>query len=150
MGWQFGYNCKQYLPTLRKCRVLIDSRRRRFDLVEGKWLGARDLLVYTEYSPEELVGLVGRGQLGVKRRKNGLLLFRVPASWAWDDCPLSDAGGECQFFEEHDGQKIACLKELETIRAQHPNTASIPSDDVVRWVDERFSHVLPGECTESS
>ncbi len=145
MDWQFGYNCRQYLPTLGKCRVLIEDRGGRDDLVEWKWLGIEDMLVYTEHAPTDLASLVDQGRLSVRRRKNGQLLFRVPASWAWDDCPLGDSGGQCLYFEEHSGHKISCLMDLETIEAAHPNSVLAPSDETLLWVDERFSHVLPGE-----
>ena len=141
MDWQFGHNCMRYLPTLGKCRVLVDLRRTRQDLVQDKWLSIRDLLVYTGYSPEDLVSQVELGHVGVKRLKNGKLLFRVSASWAWDDCPLSNAGGQCLHFREHDGPKIACLKDLEGLTYEHPNMQAVLSDEAVSRVEERFSHV---------
>jgi hypothetical protein len=146
----FGYNCRKYIPSLGKCRLYVETRRQRDDLVTDKWLGISDLLVYSEYPPEGLFDLVESGQLGVRRRKNGVLQFKMPASWAWDDCPLGDAGGQCQFFEAHEGGKIVCLMDLESIQTVHPNMARIPSQEVVVAVDRAFSHVLPQDPTESS
>jgi hypothetical protein len=144
MDCQFGYNCRSYLPSLGKCRVLVDLRRQRTDLVQDKWLGARDLLIYAGCSPEDVVSQVASGLMGVRRLKNGRLLFRVSASWDWDDCPLGDAGGQCLHFQPHDGQKIACLRELESMSAEHPNIAAVPSDAVVSWTEEYFAHVRAG------
>jgi hypothetical protein len=144
MDWEFGYNCQRYLPTLGKCRVLIDLRRQRADLIEAKWLDTCTLLVYTGYSPEDLINQVETGQVGVKRLKNGRLLFQVPASWEWDDCPLSDAGGQCLYFEAHGGHQIACLRDLDNLQADHPNMQSVPSDAVISNVEGHFAHIPAG------
>ena len=55
MKYHFGHNCKHYLPTLNKCRILIDNYRRREDLVEQKWLSTQDLLIYLNLPHEELI-----------------------------------------------------------------------------------------------
>jgi len=141
MDWQFGHNCTSYLPTLGKCRVLVDMRRTRQDLVEDKWLGVRDVLVYTGHSPQGFVSQVELGHIAVKRLKSGRLLFRVSASWAWDACPLSDAGGQCLHFREHDGAKIACLKDLEGLTTEHPNMQTVLTDEAVDRIEEHFAHV---------
>jgi hypothetical protein len=141
MDWQFGYNCRSYLPTIGKCRVLVDLRRTRPDLIEDKWMDAREVLVYLGCGPEDFVSQVDRGQIGVKRLKNGRLRFRVSASWAWDDCPLSHSGGQCLHFQQHDGQKIACLKDLEILTEAHPNMKAVQSDEAISQIEERFSHI---------
>lgn len=141
MEWQFGHNCKSYLPTLGKCRILIDLRRSRPDLVKDKWLGLRDLLVYTGWTPEDLIAEVESGHVVVERMKNGRLRFRVSASWDWDDCPLGSTGGQCLHYEEHDGQKIECLKDLETLKVEHPNMDCVYSTDAIDLVETRFAYV---------
>lgn len=138
----FGYNCQSYLPTLGKCRVLVDLRRRRQDLVAPKWMEARDLLVYTGYSPQQLIDGAESGNVGVKRLKNGRLLFQIPTSWDWDDCPLSDTGGQCLHFEAHAGWKIGCIRDLDGDHAGHPNLQLVPSAELVNDVEAHFMHVV--------
>ncbi len=138
----FGHNCMSYLPTLGKCRVLIDMRRRRPDLVAPKWVEASDLLVYTGYSPQQLIRGAESGDVGVRRLKNGRLQFRISAVWDWDDCPLGDTGGQCLHFEAHGGPQIDCMRDLDDEHAQHPNMQYVPSNELVREVEAHFAYVV--------
>lgn len=149
MEWHFGQNCANYLPSLNKCRILIDMRSQRAELTEDKWLDPRDILVYMGCSADDLIDSVQTGKVGVKRLKNGRLLFRVSAAWEWDDCPLGDAGGQCMYFEPHGGQRISCLKDLERDHTQHPNVELIPSDDAIRRIEDHFTFVRAGQSVLS-
>lgn len=153
-SWHFGYNCTNYLPTLGKCRVLIQLYNKRHDLVVKKWLNTSNLLLYTGSSQEELVDQILRGDIEMKRRKDGSLVFGTPASWAWDDCPLApDTGGQCLHFEPHDGQKITCIMDLEHLDAEHPNVEDVPSQDAVELFEARLKDVpasVPVEMKPSS
>ena len=73
MACEFGFNCRHYLPSLRKCRKLIDNYRVRKDLVEEKWLGIRDVLVYLSLSNDALIRSVASGEIKAKRQKDGEL-----------------------------------------------------------------------------
>ena len=106
MTWEFGYNCTHYLPTLRKCRALIDKRRVRADLVEQKWLGTRDISVYLNLSDDDLIRGVASGAIKTKLQKDGKLMFDVSVAAQYDDCYLADSGGVCLWYAEHDGRKI--------------------------------------------
>lgn len=149
MDVHFGHNCSNYMPTLGKCRVLIEQRSQRPDLLSARWVGASEAMVYSGQTPDQLVERVTNGQVGVKRLKNGRLTFRLQASWDWDDCPLGDAGGQCVFFAAHDGQIIRCLRDLETMDAEHPNLAKAPTAADLEWVEQQFGYVQPGEVVES-
>ena len=137
MDWHFGYNCRHYIPTLGKCRVLIVRYNKRADLLADKWLDTRDILLYTECSPQELIGQVKRGEVEARYvKKDGSWKFRTRCPWAWDNCALSDTGGQCFYFEPHDGKKITCLMDLRQLDAEHPNLEKVPSDDDVRIVED--------------
>lgn len=133
MEYQFGYNCKNYLPSLKKCRVLIDEYRKQPDLVEQKLLSAQDLLIYLNLTKEELIGQIKRGEIK-SASQSGRAIFRISSAWQWDDCPLSNAGGQCSYFEPHEGKKISCLVELKDLEAEHPNFKNVPSEDDVKAV----------------
>ena len=146
MDWHFGYNCKNYLPTLGKCRVMIARYNKRADLLSDKWLGARDFLLYTDCSPQELMDQVERGEVQTRKvekpknpERDGYWRFLTLCSWDWDGCALSNAGGMCYSFEPHDGEKITCLMELRHLGAEHPNLERVPSDDDVRLLEDRLS-----------
>jgi len=130
MEWHFGYNCKHYLPTLNRCRILIDNYRGREDLVEQKWLNLQDVLVYLNLSNEELIRQITTGEIKAKPQQDGKIMFQVSSAWQWDDCPLANAGGQCFYFESHDGEKISCLAELRNIKEEHPNTKTIPKEEI--------------------
>lgn len=142
MGWHFGYNCKNYLPTLSKCRVLIDLYMTRADLVSGKWLSTQDLLVYLNSSHEELVEQISKGDIKTRLKKDGSAMFQVSSSWAWDDCPLARTGGTCLHFESHDGEKIRCIMDLDDLEARHPNLKDVPLEEDVKLFEGRVADVL--------
>jgi|GEM_PF-7118474 len=131
MEWHFGHNCKHYLPSLNKCRVLIDNYRRRPDLVEMKQLGARDLLTYLGLPNEEVMEQVYRGEIEVKPQKTGKALYQVASAWRWDACPLVEDGGQCFYYEPHDGNKLSCLMELRDSGYEHPNLKNLPSEEEI-------------------
>ena len=144
MEYHFGYNCKLYLPTLNRCRILIDNYRKRPDLVEQKWLSAQDLLVYLNLTNEELIEQISRGEIKTKLQKDGKAMFRVSSAWQWDDCPLSNAGGQCFYFEPHEGKKISCLVELKGLEAEHPNFKNVPSEEDIRVVESEVIKAIGG------
>ncbi len=131
MEWHFGHNCKHYLPSLKKCRVLIDNYRKRADLVEMKQLNARDLIAYLGLPHEEVIGQVSTGEIAVKPQKTGKVLFRVASAWRWDECPLVEDGGQCLYYEPHDGKKISCLIDLKGLETDHPNLKNLPSEQEI-------------------
>jgi len=148
--WHFGYNCRHFVPTLGKCRVLIERYNRRADLLaQKKELKARDILVYSDWSPKELLARVDRGEVQARKLKksssagkDGSWRFQLRCSWGWDDCALQGCGGQCIHFEAHDGEKITCLMELRHLGAEHPNMAKVPSDEDVRLVEDGLSDRL--------
>ncbi len=144
MEYQFGYNCKNYLPSLKKCRVLIDDYRKQPDLVEKKLLSAQDLLIYLNITKDELIGQINRGEIK-STSQSGKATFRIPSAWQWDDCPLSNAGGQCFYFEPHEGKKISCLVELKDLEAEHPNLKNVPSEDDIKAVDLAIQFSATGE-----
>jgi hypothetical protein len=138
-SWHFGYNCGNFLPTLRKCRVLVDMYSKREDLLREKWLTSFELLVYSGVQPDELVSRVHNGSIASKRLKtDGSLRFRVQAPWDWDECPLKDSGGQCLHFEPHSGRHISCLMDLENSGWEHPNLRKLPSAEAIARFDAAF------------
>ena len=128
MAYDFGCNCRHYLPSLGKCRLFVDRYRARPDLVGERILCTRDVLVYLNLSTEELVGRIASGEIKAKLQKDGKSTFSVRVAWQYDDCPLADAGGHCFRFEAHEGKSISCLAELDAVVAEHPNWERVPSD----------------------
>jgi len=144
VGWHFGHNCEQYVPSLGKCRVKIALYSTRSDLVTAKWLKTWELLVYTNRAAEDLLSEIERGTIRAKRVKvDNTLRFLVPTTWAWDDCPLADSGGQCLHYVEHDGDKIACLKDLEDSDFAHPNLRLMPSEESVQTFEDHASVFVP-------
>jgi hypothetical protein len=139
MECHFGYNCKHYLPALNKCRVLIDNYRKRADLVEQKLLSTQDLLIYLNLPNEELIGQIAVGEIKTKPQKDGRVIFQVSSAWQWDDCPLASNGGQCFYFEPHDGKKITCLIQLKGLEAEHPNLKNVPSEEDIRFLNAKLS-----------
>jgi len=143
MTWHFGHNCTQFVPPLGKCRVKIDLYSGRPELVTRRWLKTWELFLYTNRSADELLSEVRAGDIQAKRVKaDGSLRFLAPTTWAWDDCPLADSGGQCLHYYPHDGEKIACLKDLEGTGFAHPNLRLMPLDDSVATFEDRVSAVL--------
>lgn len=141
MVCEFGYNCKHYLPTLQKCRKLIDNYRTRKDLAEQIWLGTEDTLVYLNLSNEALIRGVVSDEIAVKqlRRK---LKFRVTVASQFDDCALKDSGGACLYFARHSGQTISCLADLKNLDAEHPNKSMVPGESDVRDLEDEIGKIL--------
>jgi hypothetical protein len=140
MNCEFGYNCKHYLPTLLKCRNLIDRFRVQKDLVEDKWLALQDTMVYLNLSDDALVEAVASGDMAVKRKKNGKLTFRVSVAGEYDNCYLTTAG-ICIDFEAHHGPKITCLADLKTLNSEHPN--KVPSESEVKAAEAKLAESIP-------
>jgi|WetSurMetagenome_2_1015567.scaffolds.fasta_scaffold18864_3 hypothetical protein len=155
MEWHFGYNCRYYLPTLGKCRVLIDNYASRKDLLEQKWLSTQELLVYSRLSNEELVERIVSGEISARQQKDGKLKFIVLVAAQFDDCPLADAGGQCLYFEMHEGKRISCLIELPALRGEHPNLRDVPSQADITVFEGRVlkalgGNIQPGQPIEAS
>ena len=72
------------------------------------------------------------GRIKVKLQKDGKILFQVLSAWQWDVCPLANSGGQCVYFEQHDGGMISYLVELKGLEAEHPNFKNLPSEEHVR------------------
>ena len=155
MGWHFGYNCKHWvaMPGSKKgisplgtgkCRVLIARYSGRSELLAVKpKLTTREMLAYTECSPQELIAQVERGEVQAKRldkpehpERDGYWRFRLRCSWDWDDSALSETGGQCFLFEPHGGAKVACIMDLWDLNEEHPD---MRSDDEWRLVEDRLT-----------
>lgn len=132
MEWHFGYNCRHYIPALQKCRKLIDNYGKRADLVEQKWLSARELLLYLGLSRDALFAQIETCKIKVKVQKDGKLTFGLFGAWQYDDCFSKSSGGQCLYYEPHGGMKISCLADLTNIKAEHPNAATEPNEAEIR------------------
>jgi hypothetical protein len=151
MEWHFGYNCKNFLPIraraagqppFQKCRELIDSYRKRNDLVEQKWLNAPELFVYLNLSKEELLRQITSGEIRTRLQKDGRVAFCVSAAWQYDDCLLASSGGQCLYFEKHNGKTISCLAQLESLDAEHPNAILTPSEADIRTFEDDVIRIV--------
>jgi hypothetical protein len=164
MEWHFGYNCKHFLPLraraaaddgvpvrgpdrkgqppFQKCRKLIDSYRMRDDLIEQKWLDARELFVYVGLSREELLRQIASGEIKTKLQKDGKATFGVSTSWRYDDCFLATSGGQCLYFEKHHGKTISYLTELKSLDTDHPNVVLTPSEEDLRAFEDYVIRII--------
>lgn len=143
MELDFGYNCKHFVPAFGKCRKLIDSYRSRKDLVEQKWLNSQELLVYLNVSKKGLLGKIASGEIKTKVQKHGKVTFGVSAAWQYDGCYLVGSGGQCLYFEKHNGKTISCLVQLEGLAAaEHPNYCSTPSEADTRTFEDDVFKII--------
>lgn len=142
MELHFGYNCKYFLPTLGKCRTLIETRRGRNDLAEHRWLSTEELLVYLNVASEELFRQITSGQIRTTLQKDGKLMFWVSTAGQYDDCFLANGGGQCLYFEPHKGKTISCLAELKGLEAEHPNYRNVPSESDVKTFEENAIKII--------
>ena len=145
MGMQFGYNCTHYLPTLRKCRRLIDAYGSRPELSKERWMGTADAMVYLGVAGKDLVGLAKAAGVRVRRTKEGRLTFAIRSAWDYDDCLLANSGGQCVYFAPHAGETISCIADLTGISSDHPNMDLIPSETEVRSVESEILQQLGHE-----
>lgn len=129
MELHFGYNCKHYLPTMKKCRVLIRNYRDRKDLVEQRWLTGEEMFVCLDLSEEALLDHISKGDIGVKIQKNGIIKYFVSGAWQFDDCGLQYAG-MCLYYESHEGPFISCLKDITELEMKHPNLKTLPEEEI--------------------
>jgi len=143
MEWHFGYNCKHYLPTSNRCRILIDNYRSREDLLEYKWLNTKDTIIYLNLSNEELIRKITTSEIKVKLQKDGKIMFQILSAWKWDDCPLANAGGQCFYFQSHEGKKISYLFDLKKLEVfKHPNLKNIPSEEDIRIFESEVIKII--------
>lgn len=140
MGWHFGQNCSNYLPTLSKCRVLAALYASRADLLTQRWCTAEELLVYAGVPGDEIALKIDSGEIATKRiKKDGTLRYLVRAAWDWDGCPLANDGGQCLHFEPHDGPMISCLKEIRDLKLEHPNCSAVPRAEDIAAFEATFA-----------
>ena len=142
--WQFGYNCKHLLPSIGKCRILSDRYGSNNALVAQRWLKTAELLVYLGAPREELLGRIQSGEIKTWLQKDGTVTYGISAPWQYDDCFLVSCGGQCLYFEKHNGSKISCLTDLLGLNVPHPNASSAPSQ-----ADERAFEESVIEITEA-
>lgn len=137
MEWHFGCNCKYYLPTMNKCRILIDKYGRRADLLDQMWLSTQKMMLYLNLPHEQLVREITAGNIKVRAQKNGQLVYLVAGAWQYDECPLGDTGGQCWHFHAHPDKKISCIQEGKHLARKFPYCQSAPTEhDVERFESE--------------
>jgi hypothetical protein len=144
MEWQFGYNCIHYLPTIRKCRILIDAYRTRKELTTLKWFDTKDLLVYINTPTDTIIELISSKIIRVKPQKKATTFkFGIFVASQYDDCYLATNGGKCLHFAPHSGRHITRTMDLAEMRdTLHPNLASVPTDqDVAAFEDAVRQHL---------
>jgi hypothetical protein len=128
----FGYNCKHYLPWFEKCKLMVEKNRNQKDLMETKWLSVREALIYSSLLNMDLVNLVKKKKVKIKKEDKKPIRLGFFTAWDYDECPLAHCGGQCLYFERHDGNKISCVSDLADQRLGHPNSPKIPTDDEIK------------------
>ena len=130
MEWQFGYNCANYLPTISKCRILIDLYRTRKGLTELRWFDSRDVLVYLNAPMHAILDMISSKAIKVKLQKDATAFkFGLSVASAYDDCFLAKTGGQCLYFVAHSGQHIGRTMDLDKAGVPpHPNLALAPTE----------------------
>jgi hypothetical protein len=114
-------------------------------LVEERWLGIRDVLVYLNLSSDALIRSVTSGEIKAKRQKDGKLMFGISVAAQYDDCFHTNSGGVCLYYEAHNGKKISCLEDLKHLDAEHPNMEKVPSESDVGSLEDAISGIIfPG------
>ena len=136
MSYHFGFNCRRFIPNMGKCRQAIDDFKERKELLDHRWVSAREALVYLDVPAAELLERTDVNDIKPVKDGQVAVRIRVEGTWKWDDCPLADTGGQCAFYDEHDGPKITCAMETRQHAGRHPNLASEPSAETVRNVEE--------------
>ena len=142
MEWHFGHNCTYYLPTMNKCRILVDKYRKRVDLLDQMWLTTEKMMVYLNIPTEQLVKEIAAGDIKVQTKKNGQLSFLVSGAWQYDDCPLAHTGGQCFYFQPHQGQKISCIRECTRLENDHPDCQRSPSQHDIENLERQVTEAI--------
>jgi hypothetical protein len=149
MDWQFGHNCAHLLPALDKCRIKVERYNQRADLLANRVLKTREILAYTQWSPQELLDRIERGDVPawkVKKPLNpdrdGYVRYKLNCSWEWDSCGMAVTGGVCEWYEPTDAPHISCIADLAHWDVSHPNLAAAPSDEDWRQVDDALRGVV--------
>ncbi len=124
---------------------MIADYKIREDLVEQKWISTEELLVYMNLPNTELIQKIASGEIRVKLPKDGKIKFGVSSAWQYDDCPLADAGGQCFYFEPHDGKTISCLMELRGLEDEHANAKSMPTKEEIRAFESEIIQSIGGQ-----
>ncbi len=141
MACEFGYNCLHFLPTLRKCRRLVDKYRSRPELIEQKWLSVEDALVYLSLSSHSLIQFIASGEVRTKCQKDGKPTLGVLVAAQYDDCFLANSGGTCLNYECHNGRKISCIEDLRGQYPEHPNIMNAPQESAIREVEDELIRI---------
>jgi hypothetical protein len=142
MQSQFGFNCKQFLPTLDKCRTLINQYGCRKELVVQRWLHTREIMPYLNLSQEELLRRVASGELKSTVQKDRKLKFCVSGAFEFDDCFLAKSGGQCLYFEPRCGTTISCIAERDGLDAEHPNAKDVPTNAEIRTLEDEVIRLI--------
>jgi hypothetical protein len=137
MEWHFGFNCKYYIPTLKKCQILVREYVKRNELTELKSLNIEEIMAYLDIDGADLIKEVLEGKIKTSIQKDGKINFQIISAWQWDDCPLSNYGGQCLYFESHDGEKISCLSDLKSITMKHPNMNKFKKDEI-KYIENKI------------
>jgi hypothetical protein len=148
MEWQFGYNCRHYLPTINKCRILINDYGTREDLLELKWLDTGELLTYIDLPRAELIERIRTKKIQMKPcMKSKSLKYGVRVASEYDGCFLEKNGGQCLYFAPHGDKKISCLLDLNDPSHKHPNYQNVPSEQEINDFEKevRNLHRLTSE-----
>jgi hypothetical protein len=91
---------------------------------------------------------VESGEIRVKRRKDGKVVFGFLAAAEYNECSLTRSGGQCLYFEAHAGQRISCIEDLKRYKPEHPNVRLVPTAATVDAVETTVADRLPGEAIE--
>ena len=116
------------LPTLDKCRTLINQYGRRKELVVQRWLHTGEIMPYLNLSQEELFRQVASGKLKPKVQERWQTLkFCVSGAFEFDDCFLAKSGGQCSISSHAAEQRLAGWLNVKAlmplnVKALMPNT----------------------------
>lgn len=145
----FGYNCKHYLPSYEKCRVLIEERKKRKELLELKWFPLKEALLYSRFLDFDLVDFIEKKKIKIKMSGKGDVSIGITAAWQYDECPLAHGGGQCMYFVKHSGKQITCLSEINDVDDRHPNNFNIPSEKEIENVKKvLFMFIEPNDLKQ--
>jgi hypothetical protein len=127
----FGFNCRHFIPRKGMCRRAFHDVGEREVMRCCRWVTAEEAMVYLGVTGTQLVERVGPSD--IKRTNAGNVLVRITAdaAWNWDHCPLTQAGGQCGFYDEHDGPKISRAREVDRVSGKHPNSVFEPDEDAI-------------------
>lgn len=152
MDYQFSISCKNYIPTIDKCRSIIFSNKDRNDLLEIREFSLIESIIYFNYNLEIILEKIRNKEIAVRTFKTtDTIKLKIPTTWNWDDCCLENSGGICIYYEKHPDAK--CIKysdEIKLNNIKHPESTNNQANKLLPDLENKILEIINSEEYKSS